>query len=153
MARTRQAAMADVGRAMQRYQRTVQSFDDAVARRLGVGPADMRCLDWLSERPCTAGEIAAATGLRPAATTALIDRLVDKGFVRRTAAPTDRRKVLVELTEDGQQQVWSAYGPMVSEGQNLFDDRTIAELDALGELLDSMSELTERHRTRVDAGE
>ncbi|MDL9944963.1 MarR family transcriptional regulator [Gordonia sp. ABSL11-1] len=137
---------------MQRYQRTVQSFDDAVARRLGVGPADMRCLDWVSERPCTAGEIATATGLRPAATTALIDRLVDNGFIRRTAAPTDRRKVLVEMTDDGRQRVWSAYGPMVEEGQILFDDRPIAELHALGKLLDSMSELTERHRIRVDAG-
>ena len=48
MARTRQAAIEQAGRAMQRYQRSVQSFDDAVGRALGLGPADLRCLDILS---------------------------------------------------------------------------------------------------------
>ncbi|AZG48415.1 MarR family winged helix-turn-helix transcriptional regulator [Gordonia insulae] len=149
MARLRQAAMDDVGHALQHYQRTVQSFDDAVGRRLGVGPADLRCLDWLSEAPRTAGELAVATGLRPAATTALIDRLADKGFVRRVPSTTDRRRVLVELTEEGREQVWAAYGPMVTEGQGLFDDYTIAQLDTLRDLLDAMSDLTDRHRERV----
>ncbi|WAC56437.1 MarR family winged helix-turn-helix transcriptional regulator [Gordonia sp. SL306] len=153
MSRSRQAALDDVGRALQGYQRTVQAFDDVVARRLGVGPADLRCLDWLSESARSAGELAVATGLRPAATTALIDRLTEKGFVRRNASPADRRRVLVELTDDGRERVWAAYGPMVTEGQHLFDGHSTAELDALRDLLESMSELTERHRTRLETEE
>ncbi|SDP56728.1 DNA-binding transcriptional regulator, MarR family [Pedococcus dokdonensis] len=150
MARTRQAAIERAGRAMQRYQRSVQSFDDAVGRALGLGPADMRCLDVLSERPCSAGELSAATGLRPAATTALIDRLVDKGFVERRPSEADRRKVLVALTDDGARKTWAAYGPLVSEGQQGFASTTIAELERLSDLVDGMTELTDRHRARIE---
>ncbi|GAC66234.1 MarR family winged helix-turn-helix transcriptional regulator [Gordonia soli] len=150
MVRTRQEAVGEVGRALQRYQRTVQAFDDAVGRALGVGAADLRCLDVLSESPRTAGELAVAAGLRPAATTALIDRLAERGLVRRSPSPTDRRRVMVELTDSGRDRVWSAYGPMVVEGQGLFDDTTIAELDRLATLLADMTALTERHRARVE---
>ena len=150
MGRSRQAAMGDVGVAMQRYQRSVQTFDDAVGRLLGLGPADLRCLDWLTEGPRTAGELATATGLRPAATTALIDRLTTKGFVQRTASPTDRRRVLVEMTDEGRARVGEAYGPMVVEGQGLFHGMTIAQLDTMRDLLDAMRDLTERHRARLE---
>lgn len=151
MARTRQAAIERAGRAMQRYQRSVQSFDDAVGRALGLGPADMRCLDVLSEKPCTAGELSTATGLRPAATTALIDRLVDKGFVERRPSESDRRKVLVALTDEGARRTWEAYGPLVTEGQQGFASTTIAELERLADLVDGMTELTERHRARIES--
>ncbi len=150
MVRRRQAAVGELGLALQRYQRSVQSFDDAVGRRLGLGPADLRCLDWLADGPKSAGELAAATGLRPAATTALVDRLSARGLVRRTASQVDRRKVLVETTPEGQALTWEAYGPLVVEGQSLFDGTTIAQLDAMRDLLDTMRELTDRHRGRVD---
>lgn len=152
MARTRQAAIEEAGRAMQRYQRSVQSFDDAVGRALGLGPADMRCLDILSEGPRAAGELSTATGLRPAATTALIDRLVVKGFVERRPSEVDRRQVLVAMTEEGARRTWEAYGPMVTEGQQAFASFTIAELERMRDLLDGFTELTERHRARVAHG-
>ncbi|WP_137845182.1 MarR family transcriptional regulator [Microbacterium sp. 2FI] len=149
MSRSRQAAIQDAGVALQRYQRSVQAFDDAVGRMLKVGPADMRCLDWLSEGPRTAGELAVAVGLRPAATTTLIDRLAERGFVRRVPSPDDRRRVLVELTDDGRQRIWAAYGPLVEDGQNVFDGVGIEQLDAMRELLDAMTLMTDRHRARV----
>lgn len=149
MARSRQAAVEALGLAMQRYQRTVQSFDDAVGRALGLGPADLRCLDVLTDGPCTAGHLARATGLRPAATTALIDRLTERGFVRRSPDPTDRRRVLVELTEEGGARIGALYGPMVMEGQRPLDSFTVAELERLVTLLDGFSEVTSRHVDRV----
>jgi DNA-binding MarR family transcriptional regulator len=151
MARSRQAAVDDLGIGLQRYQRSVQAFDDAVGRRLRVGPADMRCLDRLSEGPATAGDLAAACGLRPAATTTLIDRLTDRGFVRRVPATDDRRRVLVELTEQGRTLVWAAYGPLVEEGKHLFGRMTVDELDRLASLLTDMTALTDRHRARTEA--
>ncbi|WP_198425582.1 MULTISPECIES: MarR family transcriptional regulator [Microbacterium] len=149
VSRSRQAAIQDAGVALQRYQRSVQAFDDAVARMLKVGPADLRCLDWLSEGPRTAGELAVAAGLRPAATTTLIDRLSERGFVRRVPSPDDRRRVLVELTEEGRRRIWEAYGPLVEEGQSVFDGVTIEQLDTLRGLLDAMTAMTDQHRARV----
>jgi DNA-binding MarR family transcriptional regulator len=151
MSRSRQAAIGDLGIGLQHYQRGVQAFDDAVGRRLRVGPADMRCLDHLSEGPKTAGDLAVACGLRPAATTTLIDRLSERGFVRRVPATDDRRRVLVELTEDGRKLVWAAYGPLIEEGQDLFGTMTVDELDRLATLLREMTALTDRHRARIEA--
>ena len=148
MSRDRQAAVHEVGTALQRYQRATQAFDDAVGRALGLGAADLRCLDWLSEGPKTAGELAVATGLRPAATTALIDRLERKNYVRRTHAPDDRRRVLVEYTDEGRQRIMRAYGPLAEEGPRLLAGLSDDELHSLARLLDTMTATTDAHRGR-----
>ena len=136
---------------MQTYQRSVQAFDDAVARRLGLNGADLRCLDWLADGPKTAGRLSEATGLRPAATTALVDRLVRKGFVRRVANPDDRRQVLVEMTEEGAARTWECYGPMVEEGQRLMAALTPEQLASARDLLVQIRELTDRHREQLQS--
>ncbi len=151
VAQTRQAHVDALGVAMQRYQRSVQAFDDAVGRSLRLNPTDLRCLDWLADGPKSAGQLADATGLRPAATTALVDRLAARGLVRRVPSEADRRRVLVEMTEQGATLTWECYGPLVAEGQHLLaglDEEQLAEMRAL---LDAMRELTDRHRARVDA--
>jgi DNA-binding MarR family transcriptional regulator len=150
MARSRQAAVDGIGAAMQRYQRSVQAFDDAVGRHLGLGPADLRCLDWLVDGPKTAGQLSSATGLRPPATTALIDRLENKGWVERIRSEADRRQVLVQMTAEGQERTWAAYRPMVEEGTTLLARFTIAELDLMRTHLDAIREVTDRHRERLE---
>ena len=151
MTASRQDLVEELGVAMQRYQRSVQVFDDAVGRRLGLNPTDLRCLDWLADGPKTAGELSDATGLRPAATTTLVDRLSRRGLVRRQPSEGDRRKVLVEMTEQGFALAWECYGPLVTEGQQLFAHLGADELIALRTLLDAMRDLTDRHRSRVRA--
>ena len=149
MVSTRQALSHELGLAMQRYQRSTQAFDDAVGRRLGLNPADLRCLDWLTDGPLTAGQLSAAAGLRPAATTTLIDRLASKGYVRRVPSDGDRRQVLVQLTEAGSSRIWECYGPMVTEGQSVLAGLSLDELAAMRDHLDSIRELTDRHRQRL----
>ena len=150
MARPRQVVADELGLAMQRYQRSVQAFDDSVGRMLGLGPADVRCLDWLADGPKTAGQLSSATGLKPAATTALIDRLAAKGFVRRVRGPEDRRQVLVEMTPEGQRRTWAAYGPMVEEGARILEGLTVAEMERMTGHLNAIRELTDRHRERLE---
>jgi DNA-binding MarR family transcriptional regulator len=146
---TRRQAVADLGAAMQRYQRSVQAYDDAVGRALGLGPADLRCLDWLVDGPKTAGHLATATGLRPAATTALVDRLQARGLVERIPDEHDRRRVLVRMTDEGMRSTYTMYAPLVDEGQSLLSRHTVAELAAARDLLDAMREMTDRHRERL----
>ncbi|MET9696187.1 MarR family transcriptional regulator [Streptomyces sp. NPDC006529] len=59
----------------------------------------------------TSGELAAGTGLTTGATTRLIDRLERAGYVRRTADPADRRKVVVEAVPGSLAAVEHAVGP------------------------------------------
>lgn len=149
MAATRQQLVGDVGRAMQAYQRSTQAFDDEVGRRLGVNPVDLRCLDWLTEGPMTASRLAEATGLSAAATTSMIDRLEDKGFVRRRRGDGDRRQVLVEFTEDGLRRVGELYGPLVAEGEPLLASFTKEQLAVMHDQLVRMREVTDRQRERL----
>lgn len=142
-----------LGLAMQRYQRSVQAFDDAVGRQLGLGPADLRCLDWLADGPKTAGQLARATALTPAATTALVDRLARKGLVERYRSDEDRRQVLVRMTDRGVVETMRFYGPLVEEGQHVFDDLSDRELRLMRGYLETITELTERHRDRVDGAD
>ena len=148
----RRQVVGELGAALQRYQRSVQAYDDAVGRALGLGQADLRCLDWLADGPKTAGVLATATGLRPAATTALIDRLEAKGLVERVRDEHDRRRVLVRMTEEGMRSTYAMYAPLVDEGQGLFSGLTVAELTAMRDLLDAMRELTDRHRDAISGG-
>jgi DNA-binding MarR family transcriptional regulator len=145
--------VAELGDAMQRYQRSVQAYDDAVGRALGLGPADLRCLDWLVDGPKSAGVLATATGLRPAATTALLDRLEARGLVERVRDDGDRRKVLVRMTDEGMRSTWAMYAPLVEEGQGLFARHPVARLVEMRDLLEEMREMTERHRERLAAGD
>lgn len=146
MTRNRQAVIAELGTAMQAYQRSNAEFDDEVGRLLDLNPTDLRCLDWLVGGRMTAGELSRATGLSSAATTSMIDRLERKGFVRRVRQADDRRQVLVELTEDGTARVWRLYGPLVEEGASLFERFTRAELETMLDLVKRMQALAVEHR-------
>jgi DNA-binding MarR family transcriptional regulator len=101
--------------------------------------------------PKTAGELSGAVGLKPAATTTLIDRLTDKGYVRRVADPADRRKVLVEMTEEGMARTYEMYRPLVEEGQRSLSRFGVAELTQMRDYLVEIRELTDRHRVRLQA--
>lgn len=151
MSADRQALVQALGEAMQAYQRSTQAFDDAVGRLLRLNPADLRCLDWLTGGPMTARELSRATGLSAAATTSLVDRLEQKGFVRRTRGETDRRQVFVELTDQGGARLGELWGPMVAEGNELLTSFSDAELRSMRGHLDAIRELTDRHAQRISA--
>lgn len=47
-------------------------------------------------------DLAQALGTKPPATSAMVDRLIDIGLVRRTPDPVDRRRVRLSLTADAE---------------------------------------------------
>jgi DNA-binding MarR family transcriptional regulator len=120
-----------------------------VAQRLGLNRTDLRGLDWLFEGRMTVGQLAEATALSSAATTALVDRLEQKGFVRRVRDDVDRRRVLVEVTEAAIERGGELYGPLVEDGGSLLGRFTEAELTLIRSYLDASRELTDRHRQRI----
>ena len=149
MPSSRQALIAAVGTGIQAYQRATDGFDDAVGRSLGLNPTDLRCLDWLTMRAMSAGELGDATGLSSAATTTLLDRLERKGYVRRERDTVDRRKVLVELTPQARDQLGQLYGPLAREGGNLLVRFNDGELAKVRDFLDEATAVVDRHRDRV----
>jgi DNA-binding MarR family transcriptional regulator len=95
-------------------------LDDAVADYLGIHRTAFRCLDILDqEGPMTAGQLAERARLSPGATTALLDRLEQKGLARRTRDTHDRRRVLVEVTPELRKRAEQLYGPPEAAGEPL----------------------------------
>ncbi len=66
----------------------------------------------------------------------LLDRLEVEGLVRRIPFPGDRRRQLIEITEEGralQRRMWSVYGPAIS--RTIGHKLTEAEAGQLASLL------------------
>lgn len=77
-----------------------------LGQRHQVGPSDAAALARLHVKgPQTPGELAAWLGLSTGAVTELLDRLEAAGHAVRTRHPTDRRKVLVSLTEEAREVI------------------------------------------------
>lgn len=71
-------------------------LSQAIADRIGVVPTDLEAMDLLRQSgPIPAGRLAELTGLTTAAVTGLLDRLERRGWARRDADPSDRRRVIV----------------------------------------------------------
>ncbi|RZQ60258.1 MarR family winged helix-turn-helix transcriptional regulator [Amycolatopsis suaedae] len=96
--------------------RTASDAGRAIARRMGVSYNDVRALEVLSDTGGGLGtvELAERLGIRSASATEMVDRLVAAGHVRRRKHPTDRRRIVVELTEQGWQAAMRALGPMLA---------------------------------------
>ena len=130
------------------------TFDALAAERLGISPTDLRCLDIIQGRDgLTAGELASASGLTTGAVTAVIDRLEHAGYARRARDESDRRKVIVEVTDRHYKEADRIWGPLMEEWQRVLTSRfTAAELATIAEFLDASTEIGARHAERIRRG-
>ena len=58
----------------------------------------------------TAGELDRESELSTGAITTLLDRLERAGYVRRVRDDVDRRRILVELTDEARHRAWEIWG-------------------------------------------
>lgn len=101
--------------------RDYRSSEAAMRRRtrtsMGMGETDLLALRYLLEaehqgRSVSPKELAAWLGVTSASMTALIDRLVASGNVRREPHPSDRRALILRPTPGSDQEVRSTLGGM-----------------------------------------
>ena len=94
-----------------------ESMEFAVRRKMGLNETDFQAMCYASQRmkdpSMTPGELARRLHLTAAATTTVVDRLVDKGHVRRDRDPTDRRRWLVSPSEDSTRRTMATIMPMI----------------------------------------
>lgn len=104
--------------ALRMNQNAVDRFEEPVARYLGINRTDGRCLDILDRRgPLPSAELAREARLITGSTTAMVDRLAGKGYVRRVRDPSDRRRVVVELTDECRSVLTELFGPWPRRGR------------------------------------
>lgn len=125
----------------------------AIAERLGLSATDMKTVELLARLgPLTAGEIGARTGLASASVTSLIDRLENKGLVRRTRDAADRRRVMVEATADRQSDLAALYGPLRESTEELLAPYDAAQLATIADYLERSAVWAQAHIARITAG-
>lgn len=103
--------------------------DEAAAGVLGVNRTDLRILGLVGAAGAlTAGALAGAARLSPAATTAAIQRLVAAGHLHRDTDPEDRRRAVVTVTPETAEAMDRLYGPIADAGHQLLTRYTAEEL-------------------------
>ncbi len=86
--------------ALQRFGLERDRLRAGLASQGGISPADLDTLEHLeADGPLTQRQLGERLSLTSGAVTMLVDRLERAGWVRRRPHPTDRRYVLVELSE------------------------------------------------------
>lgn len=84
---------------------------DAIAAKWSVAASDIRAIYYLTTQPdVTPKQMADYLGITTGAMTSMVDRIERAGLAKRMAHPTDRRSIVVALTERGQEAVADALG-------------------------------------------
>lgn len=127
---------------------------DARMAEHSLTDAQWRPLFLLAQHPSsTVSQLARLVGCDAGATTRMIDRLEDKGMVRRARCPEDRRVQKLELTPDGG-QIATIIPYVISDVLNLhLSELTHAEIEQLRGLLTRVVATARRAAEQSDSEE
>src|SRR5271157_2122324 len=90
---------------LQRFGLARDRMRAALARQAGISETDLDALEHLeADGPLTQRALGERLSITSGAVTMLIDRLEAAGWVRRGPHPTDRRYVLLELTDQAERE-------------------------------------------------
>ena len=103
----------------------------AVSRRAGLSETEMTALDHLSRDPLGPAEVARRLDVSTAASTGIVDRLVERGHAERRPHADDRRRVDVHLTDSGRAEILAHLAPMFAELARLDATFTPAEREVV----------------------
>lgn len=98
----RQAAFLELARSLLRLDRSVERvMDEALRDSHALSLREMFVLAALDRGDLRPGRVAETLNLPPPSVTRAVQRLVDRGWIRRRGSETDRRHVELVLTEAG----------------------------------------------------
>src|SRR6516165_4274781 len=93
-------AIPEVAGALRALGAEMDRLDDVACRLYGLNRTDMRALEIVSRTgPIAPTDLARLMGFTTGGITTVIDRLENAGYVARRPAGTDRRRLVVEVTE------------------------------------------------------
>jgi DNA-binding MarR family transcriptional regulator len=148
--RKRKAVLATLSAEVRGWQVDQELFDAAAAELAGLNRTQWRCLDILGTRgPMTAGQLATASHLTTGAVTAVVDHLEAAGLVRRVRDTVDRRRVIIETTDEMARRAALFYGPLVAESEHLLGGFAAGELEVITEFVRRERGLLTRHTERA----
>ena len=148
----RERLITEVSSCVSAFQDATNAVDQAVADHLGINRTDLQCLGVVTlGGPMTAGAVAEACALTSGSVTAVLDRMERAGYLRRTADPVDRRRVLVEATPLATQRGLELYGPIVATGRERLDAFTTDQLATILDFLRAGQQVQADQAARIRA--
>jgi DNA-binding MarR family transcriptional regulator len=120
-----------------------------LAQRQDLSSADTLALYHLADRPLKASELADRLGLTPGSVTALIDRLAARGLAQRRPHESDRRVVLVEMTEEGRAETWTVLQHFIGEVIAMSEARSSKDGVVVAEFLRDLIDVVDRDTDRL----
>jgi DNA-binding MarR family transcriptional regulator len=137
--------------AVRKLTRSTLIHQHVIANKMGLHVTDAECIDFLQEMgPSTAGDLAKATRLTTGAITNVIDRLEKAGYVRRSADPKDRRKVIVTFIPKKHTRTKAHYGALANAVQELFIAYTGDELKFLIRHTEALTAIYQAQTNQVE---
>jgi DNA-binding MarR family transcriptional regulator len=132
--------------ALRRYGLENDRFDLAVARAHDVSMAEMKAIDHIqAEGGLTPGELGERLSLTSGAVTAVIDRLERAGWVERSPHPTDRRSVVVRMTEQSMEAGARIYVPYSEALGRLAAELPPESRQAVADYLEKAADIAAEH--------
>jgi DNA-binding MarR family transcriptional regulator len=143
--RGRAQALAALGESLKRLLGTARRVRGQDTHRPGtLSHAQYLVLFELLAGELPAGELAAVTGVSPASTTQMLDRLADAGLVARVRSEEDRRIVASRLTEAGRAACEERRAAVEPLWREMLGEFTVAELTTAAAVCDRMTEVFAR---------
>lgn len=92
-----------------------------IRSRTGLTPPQFDIIATLGNTPgMTFKELGERTLITKGTLTGVVDRLQEKGLVRRITHPEDRRSTLVQLTKKGEAEFKRVFGPQIAFSKEAF---------------------------------
>lgn len=119
--------------------RAIDHYRQRVATTLGTSVTELVAMGDLYQRgQLTPTELADRLGITTGSVTALVDRLIDAGYVERKPNPEDRRSLLVCLTASGRRGIAPSYDGLITGSARALESATPRQHQAiLGYLQDA----------------
>jgi DNA-binding MarR family transcriptional regulator len=122
---------------------SLDHLDEVAAALYGLNRTDMRALDIVGRSgPIAPTALARRLGFTTGGITTVIDRLEKAGYVRRQQNPSDRRRLVVEVTESTRRQDQAVFAGLGRSIGQLVEGYPAKDLRAIKDFLDKSEAIT-----------
>lgn len=122
------------------------AYSHQASAALGLSGTESEVLNLLGlEGSCTAGRVARATGLSTGTITGVLDRLENRGFIRRERHHADRRKVVVTADPQALTRVGRMFDAHEQTLASVLVDYDADQLENVAEFLARLTEVAQQH--------
>jgi DNA-binding MarR family transcriptional regulator len=144
----------ELSEATRRLDVALADLHTAFARRLRLSQPELMAITHVSNAGTLGpSELAHRIDVTTGAVTALVDRLTERGHLERRPHPTDRRKLLVQVTPHALHEVMQHVMPLAVDVQAMAGTFTDGERAAIGRFLEGLITVIERHAQDEPAGD